>query len=148
MPLKSDLTSAMKEAMRAKKKARLGAIRLMLSEIKRVEVDERISVNDQRVLSVLDKMVKQRRDSINQYQSAGRQELADIEISEINIIKEFLPTSLTNEEIHAMVSSAITESGAESMKDMGKVMNIIRPKIQGRADAGLVSGLVKNELNK
>ncbi|MBQ45282.1 MAG: glutamyl-tRNA amidotransferase [Porticoccaceae bacterium] len=148
MPLKSDLTSAMKEAMRAKKKARLGAIRLMLSEIKRVEVDERISVNDQRVLSILDKMVKQRRDSINQYQSAGRQELADIEISEINIIKEFLPTSLTNEEIHAMVSSAITESGAESMKDMGKVMNIIRPKIQGRADAGLVSGLVKNELNK
>ena len=148
MPLKSDLTSAMKEAMRAKKKARLGAIRLMLSEIKRVEVDERISVNDQRVLSILDKMVKQRRDSINQYQSAGRQELADIEISEINIIKEFLPTSLTNEEIHAMVSSAITESGAASMKDMGKVMNIIRPKIQGRADAGLVSGLVKNELNK
>ena len=148
MPLKSDLTSAMKEAMRAKKKARLGAIRLMLSEIKRVEVDERISVNDQRVLSILDKMVKQRRDSINQYQSAGRQELADIEISEINIIKEFLPTSLTNKEIHAMVSSAITESGAESMKDMGKVMNIIRPKIQGRADAGLVSGLVKNELNK
>jgi hypothetical protein len=148
MPLKSDLTSAMKEAMRAKKKSRLGAIRLMLSEIKRVEVDERISVNDQRVLSILDKMVKQRRDSINQYQSAGRQELADIEISEINIIKEFLPTSLTNEEIHAMVSSAITESGAESMKDMGKVMNIIRPKIQGRADAGLVSGLVKNELNK
>ncbi len=148
MPLKSDLTSAMKEAMRAKEKARLGAIRLMLSEIKRVEVDERISVNDQRVLSILDKMVKQRRDSINQYQSAGRQELADIEISEINIIKEFLPTSLTNEEIHAMVSSAITESGAESMKDMGKVMNIIRPKIQGRADAGLVSGLVKNELNK
>lgn len=148
MALKSDLTSAMKEAMRAKEKARLGAIRLMLSEIKRVEVDERISVNDQRVLSILDKMVKQRRDSINQYQSAGRQELADIEISEINIIKEFLPTSLTNEEIHAMVSSAITESGAESMKDMGKVMNIIRPKIQGRADAGLVSGLVKNELNK
>lgn len=148
MPLKSDLTSAMKEAMRAKKKARLGAIRLMLSEIKRVEVDERISINDQRVLSILDKMVKQRRDSINQYQSAGRQELADIEISEINIIKEFLPTSLTNEEIHAMVSSAITESGAKSMKDMGKVMNIIRPKIQGRADAGLVSGLVKNELNK
>ena len=148
MPLKSDLTTAMKEAMRAKEKARLGAIRLMLSEIKRVEVDERISVNDQRVLSILDKMVKQRRDSINQYQSAGRQELAEIEISEINIIKEFLPTSLTNEEIHAMVSSAITESGAESMKDMGKVMNIIRPKIQGRADAGLVSGLVKNELNK
>ena len=148
MALKSDLTSAMKEAMRAKEKARLGAIRLMLSEIKRVEVDERISVNDQRVLSILDKMVKQRRDSINQYQSAGRQELADIEISEINIIKEFLPTSLTNEEIHAMVSSAITESGAESMKDMGKVMNIIRPKIQGRADAGLVSSLVKNELNK
>lgn len=148
MPLKSDLTSAMKEAMRAKKKARLGAIRLILSEIKRVEVDERISVNDQRVLSILDKMVKQRRDSINQYQSAGRQELADIEISEINIIKEFLPTSLTIEEIHAMVSSAITESGAESMKDMGKVMNIIRPKIQGRADAGLVSSLVKNELNK
>ena len=147
MPLKSDLTSAMKEAMRAKKKARLGAIRLMLSEIKRVEVDERISVNDQRVLSILDKMVKQRRDSINQYQSAGRQELADIEISEINIIKEFLPTSLTNEEIHAMVSSAITESGAESMKDMGKLMGILKGQLDGQADMGLVSQLIKSKLS-
>ncbi len=148
MSLKNELSTAMKEAMRAKNKTRLGAIRLMLSEIKRVEVDERITVNDERVLSILDKMVKQRRDSINQYESAGRQELADIEILEIDIIKEFLPTALTNEEIHAMVTSAISESGAKSMRDMGNVMKIIRPKIQGRADAGLVSGLVKNELNK
>mgnify|MGYP001170807364 FL=1 len=148
MSLKNELSTAMKEAMRAKNKTRLGAIRLMLSEIKRVEVDERITVNDERVLSILDKMVKQRRDSINQYESAGRQELADIEILEIDIIKEFLPTALTNEEIHKMVTSAISESGAKSMRDMGNVMKIIRPKIQGRADAGLVSGLVKNELNK
>jgi uncharacterized protein YqeY len=148
MPLKNKLTSAMKEAMRAKNKTRLGAIRLMLSEIKRVEVDERITIDDERLLSILDKMVKQRRDSISQYESAGRQELANIEISEIDIIKEFLPAALSGEEIQVMVTSAIAETEAESMRDMGKVMAILKPKIQGRADAGLVSGLVKNELNK
>jgi len=92
-------------------------------------------------------MVKQRRDSIAQYESAGRQELADIEIFEINVIQEFLPTALTDDEINAMISSAISDSGAESMRDMGKVMGILKPQIQGRADGGAVSGLVKIALN-
>jgi hypothetical protein len=147
MTLKIQLTEAMKNAMRAKDKPRLGAIRLILAEVKRIEVDERIDVADERLLSILDKMVKQRRDSINQFQSAGRQELADIEIFEINVIQEFLPTSLTDDEISAMVNNAISQTGAQSMRDMGKVMGLLRPQIQGRADGGLVSGLVKNALN-
>ena len=147
MSMKSQLTGAMKDAMRAKDKPRLSAIRLMLAEVKRIEVDERIEVSDERLLTILDKMVKQRRDSITQYESAGRQELADIEISEINVIQEFLPTALTDDEINAMISSAISVSGAESMRDMGKVMGILKPQIQGRADGGAVSGLVKIALN-
>jgi hypothetical protein len=147
MTLKIQLTEAMKNAMRAKDKPRLGAIRLILAEVKRIEVDERIDVADERLLSILDKMVKQRRDSINQFQSAGRQELADIEIFEINVIQEFLPTSLTDDEISAMVNNAISQTGAQSMRDMGKVMGLLRPQILGRADGGLVSGLVKNALN-
>ena len=147
MTLKIQLTEAMKNAMRAKDKPRLGAIRLILAEVKRIEVDERVDVADERLLSILDKMVKQRRDSINQFQSAGRQELADIEIFEINVIQEFLPTSLTDDEISAMVNNAISQTGAQSMRDMGKVMGLLRPQIQGRADGGLVSGLVKNALN-
>ena len=137
----------MKEAMRAKNKERLGAIRLILAEIKRIEVDERIEIDDARVLTVLDKMVKQRRDSITQYESAGRQELADIEIAEINVIQDFLPTALTEEEINQLVQTAISETGASSMADMGKVMGILRPQLQGRADTGAVSGLVKAALN-
>jgi uncharacterized protein YqeY len=147
MSMKSQLTDAMKDAMRAKDKPRLSTIRLMLAEVKRIEVDERIEVSDERLLTILDKMVKQRRDSITQYESAGRQELADIEISEINVIQEFLPTALTDDEINAMVNSAISVSGAESMRDMGKVMGILKPQIQGRADGGAVSGLVKIALN-
>ena len=144
MSMKSQLTDAMKEAMRAKNKERLGAIRLILAEIKRIEVDERIEIDDARVLTVLDKMVKQRRDSITQYESAGRQELADIEIAEINVIQDFLPTALTEEEINQLVQTAISETGASSMADMGKVMGILRPQLQGRADTGAVSGLVKS----
>ncbi len=147
MSMKSQLTDAMKEAMRAKNKERLGAIRLILAEIKRIEVDERIEIDDARVLTVLDKMVKQRRDSITQYESAGRQELADIEIAEINVIQDFLPTALTEEEINQLVQTAISETGASSMADMGKVMGILRPQLQGRADTGAVSGLVKAALN-
>ncbi|MDX2350323.1 MAG: GatB/YqeY domain-containing protein [Porticoccus sp.] len=144
--LKKQITSAMKDAMRAKAKERLGAIRLILAEVKQIEVDERIDVDDARLLAVLDKMVKQRRDSIQQFEAAERQELADKEQTEIDIIQEFLPEALTNEELTAMVDAAIASSGAESMRDMGKVMGILKPNIQGRADVGAVSGMVKGKL--
>ena len=147
MSLKLQLTDAMKAAMRAKDKPRLGAIRLILSEVKRIEVDERIELDYARMLVLLDKMTKQRRDSIAQYESAGRQELADIEIAEIAVIQEFLPVALTDAEIAELIKQAIVESGAESMRDMGKVMAVIKPKIQGRADGGAVSNLVKAALN-
>ena len=146
MSMKQQINDAMKDAMRAKDKARLSAIRLMQAEFKRIEVDERIEIDDARVLAVLDKMVKQRRDSINQYEAAGRQELADVEIAEIAVIQDFLPAALSDEEISAMVQAAIEQTGASSMADMGKVMSIIKPQIQGRADAGAVSGLVKAAL--
>ena len=146
MSMKKQINDAMKDAMRAKDKARLGAIRLMQAEFKRIEVDERIEIDDARVLAMLDKMVKQRRDSINQYEAAGRQELADVEIAEIAVIQDFLPAALSDEEISAMVQAAIEQTGASSMADMGKVMGIIKPQIQGRADAGAVSGLVKAAL--
>jgi len=137
----------MKDAMRARAKERLGAIRLILSEVKRIEVDERIDVDDARLLAVLDKMVKQRRDSINQYENAGRQELADVEQAEIEVIQEFLPEPLSDEELTVMIDEAIAASGAESMRDMGKVMGILKPKIQGRADVGAVSGMIKGKLD-
>lgn len=148
MSMKSQIKDAMKDAMRAKDKPRLGAIRLMLSEVKRIEVDERIEIDDERLLAILDKMIKQRRDSITQYEAAGRDELAAIEIAEIAVIQDFLPTALNEEEINAMIAVAIAETGAESMRDMGKVMGILRPQIQGRADGGAVSGLVKVALNR
>jgi uncharacterized protein YqeY len=145
--LKKQITEAMKDAMRAKAKVRLGTIRLIQADIKRIEVDERIEVDDTRVLAILDKMVKQRRDSIKQYEDAGRQELADVEQAEIKVIQEFLPEALSEDELAAMIDDAIASTGAESMKDMGKVMGIIKPKIQGRADVGAVSGLIKGKLN-
>ncbi|PHQ56384.1 MAG: glutamyl-tRNA amidotransferase [Porticoccus sp.] len=144
--LKKQITEAMKEAMRAKAKERLGAIRLILSELKRIEVDERIELDDARVLAVLDKMVKQRRDSIAQYENADRPELAEKEQAEIEVIQAFLPAPLSDAELADMVTAAIAESGAESMRDMGKVMAILKPQIQGRADVGAVSGLVKAKL--
>ena len=147
MSMKTQLTDAMKDAMRARDKPRLSAIRLMLSEVKRIEVDERIEISDERLIAILDKMIKQRRDSITQYEAAGRQELADIEIGEISVIQEFLPVALTEDEISAMITAAIGATGAESMRDMGKVMGILKPQIQGRADGGAVSGRVKSALN-
>ena len=146
MSMKQTIQDAMKDAMRAKDKGRLSAIRLIQAEFKRIEVDERIEIDDARALAVLDKMVKQRRDSISQYESAGRQELADVEIAEIAVIQDFLPTALSEEEISTMIQAAIQQTGATSMADMGKVMGIIKPQIQGRADAGAVSGLVKATL--
>ena len=144
--LKEQITEAMKDAMRSKEKERLGTIRLILSEVKRIEVDERIDIDDARLLAVLDKMVKQRRDSISQFEQAGRQELADKEQTEIVVIQDFLPQPLSEEELAAMIDDTIASVGAESMKDMGKVMGIIKPQIQGRADAGVVSGVIKAKL--
>jgi uncharacterized protein YqeY len=144
--LKVRLQDAMKAAMRARERARLDAIRLILAEIQRIEVDERIVLDDARVLAVLDKMTKQRRDSVAQYRSAGREELAAQELAEIEIIASFLPTALTPAEITALVEQAIASSGASSARDMGKVMAILKPELQGRADIGAVSAQVKTRL--
>ena len=145
--LKARLTEAMKAAMRAQEKARLGAIRLMLAEIKRVEVDERIELDDARVLAILDKMIKQRRDSIQQFESAGRTDLVEIEAGELAVIQEFLPQALGEAELELLIDGAIRESGAVAMKDMGKVMAILKPQVQGRADMGLVSQRIKARLS-
>jgi uncharacterized protein YqeY len=144
--LKARLTEAMKDAMRAKAKDRLGTIRMMLSDIKRIEVDERIELDDARVLIVLDKMSKQRRDSIAAFQGAGRTELADKEIIELAVIAEFLPTQLTDAEIAALIDSAIAANDTSGPAGMGKVMAILKPQIQGRADMAAVSKLVKARL--
>ncbi|ASP37420.1 glutamyl-tRNA amidotransferase [Bacterioplanes sanyensis] len=140
------IKDAVKDAMRAKDKPRLSALRLITAEFKRVEVDERIDVTDERALAILDKMVKQRRDSIAQYQDAGRDELADAEQQEINVISEFLPESLSEEELAKLVADAVAQSGAAGMQDMGKVMGILKPQVQGRADMAQVSQLVKSQL--
>jgi uncharacterized protein YqeY len=144
--IKSTIHDQMKLAMKARDKPRLGIIRLMQSEFKRIEVDERIELDDNRVLAVLDKMVKQRRDSAKQYEDAGRQDLADQEIFEIGVVTEFLPQALTDDEIAALIEDAISSSGASGMQGMGKVMAILKPKLQGRADIGKVSGLIKAKL--
>ena len=141
--LKTRIKAEMKEAMRAKDKQRLGTIRLIQAEIKRIEVDERIDIDDARLLVVLDKMSKQRRDSIKQFTDAGRTELADIEAAEIVVLQEFLPEQLSDQELVELVASAISSSGAQSMKDMGKVMGILKPKLQGRADMNEVSKKIK-----
>jgi uncharacterized protein YqeY len=144
MSLKDTLKQAMKDAMRAKAKERLGAIRLIQAEIKRIEVDERIDLDDDRVLVVLDKMLKQRRDSISQYQAAERDDLADIEIFEVGVIQDFLPAQLSQDEIIALIDHAVTATGASEMKDMGKIMAMIKPKAQGRADMGAIGKLIKD----
>ena len=144
--LKAQVNSAVKDAMRAKQKDRLGVLRMVMSEFKRIEVDERIELDDARVLAVLDKLVKQRRDSEKQYLEADRKDLAEVEAFEIGVIQEFLPEALTEAEITDILKAAIDESGATSMGDMGKVMAIIKPKVQGRADMGAVSKLVKSLL--
>ncbi|WP_223577292.1 GatB/YqeY domain-containing protein [Kangiella taiwanensis] len=142
-----NLKEAMKDAMRAKQKERLTTIRLALSAIKQVEVDTRETLDDAAILAILDKLVKQRRDSIKQYEDAGRQELADVEKAEIDVLQEFLPKPLTDEEIEALIEDAVAKTGAESMKDMGKVMGMLKPQLQGRADMGAVSGKIKARLS-
>ncbi|HAD10222.1 MAG TPA: glutamyl-tRNA amidotransferase [Porticoccaceae bacterium] len=144
--LKVSITEAMKDAMRNKAKERLSAIRLILAEIKRIEVDERIEVDDTRVLSILDKMNKQRRDSINQFEAAGRNDLAATEKAEMAVIAEFLPAALSQEELNELITGAIADTGADSMRDMGKVMGLLKPKLQGRADMGAVSQAIKDRL--
>lgn len=146
MSLKDQLKDQQKLAMLAKDKARLGAIRLLMAEIKQREVDTRVELDDQEILAVVTKMVKQRRDSISQFEAAGRQDLADKESAEIVVLQEFLPQQLTADEIAALIEQAITESGAAFMADMGKVMAVLKPKIQGRADVGAVSAQVKTRL--
>ncbi|MDG2176021.1 MAG: GatB/YqeY domain-containing protein [Gammaproteobacteria bacterium] len=145
--LKISITDAMKDAMRAKDKPRLSTVRLMLSELKRIEVDERIDLPEDRIISILDKMIKQRRDSVKQYTDGDRLDLADIESAEIEIIQEFMPAAMSEEEITAIVNKAITDSGAATMQDMGKVMNEVRPLLAGRADMAVVSKLVKQLLS-
>ncbi|MGL4353320.1 MAG: GatB/YqeY domain-containing protein [Aeromonas popoffii] len=146
MSLKDQLKDQQKLAMLARDKARLGTIRLLMAEIKQREVDSRIELNDEDILAVVIKMVKQRRDSISQFEAAGRQDLTDKESAEIVVLQEFLPQQLTADEIAALIEQAITESGAAVMADMGKVMAVLKPKIQGRADVGAVSAQVKTRL--
>jgi len=140
------LKDAQKEAMRAKDKERLMVIRSMLAEVKRIEVDERIDVDDARVIAILDKMLKQRRDSIAAFEEAGRNELAEQEKFEITVIQDFLPAQLGEDEITEIITAAIAQSGAAGMQDMGKVMALVKPQVQGKADVGAVSGLVKKRL--
>jgi uncharacterized protein YqeY len=144
--LKNTLTEAMKDAMRAKQKFRLGVIRMVLAEIKRVEVDERIDVDDARCLAIIDKMSKQRRDAANQFVDGGRQDLADTELAEVEILKEFLPAQLSDDEIMSLINQAISDTGASGPQGMGQVMGQLKPKVQGRADMQVVSKLVKDRL--
>ncbi|WP_430461539.1 GatB/YqeY domain-containing protein [Thalassolituus sp. LLYu03] len=144
--LVENVKEAVKAAMRAKEKERLGALRLVTAEFKRVEVDERVEIDDARALAILDKMSKQRRDSIAAYQAAGRDDLAAVEQYEIDVLNEFLPEALSEEELAKLVADAIAQSGAASMQDMGKVMGILKPQVQGRADMAQISQLVKSQL--
>jgi uncharacterized protein YqeY len=144
--LTNTIRAAMKAAMRAKDKPRLQAIRLILAEFKRIEVDERVEVDDQRALAVLDKMVKQRRDSAQQYNDAGRDDLATQEDFEISIIQEYLPEQLDESEINSLIDAAIAGSDASGMQAMGPVMGQLKPQLQGKADMGKVSALVKQRL--
>ena len=144
--LKSRLVADMKSSMKSGDKDRLLVIRNMLSAIKQIEVDERIELDEARVIAVLDKMSKQRRESIAQFTTAGRDDLIQKETAELEIIQEYLPEALSDEDINAAIEEAIDSSGASSMKDMGKVMGILKPKLQGRADMSKVSQLIKSRL--
>jgi len=144
--LKERLTAEMKAAMKAKDKDRLLVIRTMQAAIKQVEIDNQTTLDDAGILAVLDKMLKQRRDSIKQYTDANRPELAEKEAYEMTVIQEFMPQPLTPEEIEQMVEEAMAETSASSMQDMGKVMGVLKPKMQGRADMGEVSKMIKAKL--
>ena len=147
MSLKEQITADMKDAMRARDSERLGVIRLLQAAIKQREVDERIELDDTAVLAVIEKMIKQRRESVKQYLEGGRQELADQENAEIALLEPYLPAQLSAEEIVAAVEAAIVETGAAEIKDMGKVMGVLKPRLQGKADMGQVSAQVKAQLS-
>jgi len=145
--LKSQLQTDMKSSMKSGDKGRLGVIRLMLAAIKQIEVDERIELDNARITAVLDKMAKQRRESITQFDQAGRDDLTAIEQAELKIIQEYLPEALSEDEINELVEQSIASTGAASIKDMGKVMGTLKPQLQGRADMGKVSQLIKSRLS-
>ena len=145
--LKAQLTSAMKDAMRAKDKLRLGTIRMAQAAVKQREVDERIDVTDADVLSILTKLVKQREDAATQYRDAERDDLADIELAETEVLREFLPSPLSEAELMELIDQAIAETGAASMAQMGAVMGWLKPKVTGRADLGKLSGQIKARLS-
>jgi len=144
--LKTQISEDMKTAMRAKDSARLSAVRLLLSAMKQREVDERIELSDTHVIEIIEKMLKQRRDSISQYEAANRNDLADVEKFEVGVLTGYLPQAFTEAEVNAIIENAIKESGAAGVKDMGKVMALVKPQIVGRADMGQVSGLIKTKL--
>ena len=146
MTLKQQITEDMKTAMRGGDKHRLGVIRLILAAVKQREVDERIELDDVQTLAVLEKMVKQRKDSISQYEAASRQDLADVERAEMVVIEGYLPAKLSEAEIDELITAAIAETGASSARDMGKVVAAVKEKAAGRADMGLVSGRIKARL--
>ncbi|HTP63592.1 MAG TPA: GatB/YqeY domain-containing protein [Burkholderiales bacterium] len=146
MSLKSKITEDMKAAMRAKETARLGTVRLLLAAMKQKEVDERVELSDTDVLSIIEKMLKQRRESIAQYEKAARQDLADAEKAEIAILSAYLPQQLSEADVAEAVVAAIRESGAAGVKDMGKVMGLLKSRLAGRTDMGKLSGLVKAKL--
>ena len=145
-PLKITIQDSVKAAMRAKEKDRLATLRQITAAIKQVEVDNRTDLDDDGIITILTKMCKQRRDSLSQFEEAGRTDLAEIEVAELAIIEEFMPTAMTDDEVAAAIAEAISQTGASSPKDMGAVMNTLRPQLQGRADMGAVSGLVKAAL--
>ncbi len=145
--IKNKISDDVKAAMRSKDKERLGALRLMQAAFKQKEVDERIELDDEQTIVILDKMAKQHRDSISQFKAANRDDLVEIEEFELNIIEEYLPAQLSEDEINSLIDNAISKTGAESIKDMGKVMGILKGELQGRADMGKVSGLIKARLN-
>ncbi|MDY6980491.1 MAG: GatB/YqeY domain-containing protein [Pseudomonadota bacterium] len=145
--LKQRINDDVKTAMRNKDKERLGTLRLITAAIKQKEVDERIELNDDQVLNVLEKMIKQHKDSIEQYDNAGRSELADKEKAELVIIQEYMPAQLSEAEVTTLIDEAISETGASEMKEMGKVMGLLKPKLAGRADMGQVSALIKAKLS-
>lgn len=147
MSLKDDITADMKSAMKAKEKVRLGSIRLLLAAIQRKEVDERITLDDTQTLAAVEKIIKQSRDALSQFQDAGRTDLADKELADIAVWEKYLPEQLSSEDVDAMVADALKETGAASIKDMGKVMAVLKPKLQGRADMGQVSTKIKAALS-
>ena len=145
--LKTRINDDVKTAMRSKDKQRLGTLRLLTAAIKQVEVDQRIELDDDNIVAIIEKMLKQRKDSIEQFEKAGRNELAEIEIKEVAILKEFMPEQLSDAEVETLIDEAIAATGAEAMKDMGKVMGILKPKLAGKADMGAVSGKIKAKLS-